>query len=82
MSEFHFGVGKGFLPRSAGRIAAKYGVGLVNFYEPGCSCGGNCSQYCPANKRHWFETDARGFPQDDQLATRVMNELREAGFDV
>ncbi len=78
MSEYMFGVGAGWLPLSADKIARKYGAVLVNYTDPQCSCGHGCSQHkCKRSRRHWFAGPNRGFPFDKKMADAVMMELTQ-----
>lgn len=75
MSEYMFGLGDGWMPKSAAKIAEKHGAVLVNYCDPGCKCGYGCSGDCPACKRHWFAG-----PFDGQLGSAVMAEIEKAGI--
>lgn len=78
MSEFFFGLGRGHLPKQADRIAKKHNSHLVNYTDPGCSCGRGCSTGCKSNRKHWFATTNRGEPFNSQTATVVISELEKA----
>lgn len=82
MSEYLFGLGNGWLPKRAAKIAQKHGVELVNYCDPGCDCGYACGSDvdCPARKRHWFAGPNRGEPFDGALARAVASDLRAAGI--
>ena len=63
MSEYMFGCGDGWMPKSADKIARKHGAGLVNYTDPGCKCGCGCvSGECRSARRHWFAGPNRGEP--------------------
>lgn len=85
MSDYQFGLGRGHLPKKANTIASKHGAALVNYTDPGCSCGYGCDHIparvnkCPANRRHWFTTRNYGEPFDSSTARAVMADLRAAG---
>lgn len=68
MSEYFFGLGPGWLPAKADRIAQKHGAVLVNYTEPN------------GYKRHWFAGPNRGAPFDQQMADAVAADLRAAGI--
>jgi hypothetical protein len=81
MSEYFFGLGKGWLPKSADKIARKAGAYLVNYTDPGCGCGYGCrSNDCPANRRHWFACANLGSPFDRQRADKVLAAIEAAGI--
>lgn len=68
-SDYLFLLGSGHLPKLAARIAAKHGATLVNYTDPGCSCGYRCtSGDCPANRRHWFAGPNLGEPLPENFA--------------
>lgn len=76
MSEYFFGLGSGWLPKSADKIARKHGACLVNYTDPQCNCGRGCaSGKCKASRRHWFACSNRGNPFDQQTARAVMSEI-------
>lgn len=79
MSEYLFGLGPGHMPKRADKIARKHGAGLVNYTDPGCSCGHGCERNCPAKRRHWFAGPNRGEPFDSRMANDVMSALEAAG---
>lgn len=79
MSEFLFLAGKGHLPRKAEAAAKKHGATLVNYTDPGCSCGHGCARNCKANRRHWFAAPNRGNPFDQRTEAAVRDELKAAG---
>jgi hypothetical protein len=73
-TEYLFGIGQGWLPRSAARAAEKRGAVLVNHTDPQCSCGHGCPLYaCKASRRHWFACDNRGEPQNSQVERAVLS---------
>lgn len=78
---FQFLIGPGHLNDKAAEIAVNHGSRLINHVDPGCSCGYGClpSQDCPANKRHWFETQNLGEPHDSAIAEAIELDLRAAG---
>ena len=80
MGEYMFGLGAGWLPAAARRIAKKHGATLVNYTDPGCGCGYGCppSRDCPAHRRHWFTGPNMGAPFDGAMADAVMADLRAA----
>lgn len=80
MSEYMFGLGDGWMPKSASKIAKKHGAVLVNHVDPGCKCGYGCTDECPACKRHWFAGPNRGEPFDSQLGRAVMQEIEASGI--
>ncbi len=80
MSEYFFGLGDGWLPKRADKIARKHGALLINYADPGCKCGHGCAGTCPACKRHWFEGPNRGEPFDRQMGTAVMADIEAAGI--
>ena len=67
MSEYHFGIGPGHLPKKAGRIARQHEARLVNYVEPN------------GDRRHWFSCRNCGEPHDSTVRRKVMAELTEAG---
>ena len=69
MSQHHFLLGPGHLPKRADRIARKHGAYLVNYTDRARS-----------EKRHWFECPNRGFPFDEATARAVLDDLRKAGL--
>jgi len=81
MSEFLFGSGRGHLGRRAALIAQQHGAELVDYTDPGCSCGYGCDDDdCPALRRHWFTADNFGSPFDRDLSAAVLSDLRAAGI--
>lgn len=80
MSEYQFLCGHGHLPRKAASIAKKHGAHLVNYTDPGCSCGHGCRDNCPNNRRHWFAAENMGAPFDDSRAFAVDTDLKKAGI--
>jgi len=81
MSEYLFGVGTGHLSAKAAKIAKANGAVLVNYTDPGCSCGHGCARDCKANRRHWFAAPNRGNPHDQVTRERVMSALAAAGIE-
>lgn len=81
MSDYMFGLGDGWMGKTAAKIARKHGATLVNYCDPGCKCGYGCATDCPACKRHWFAAPNRGEPFDGDLSRAVMADLSRAGFD-
>lgn len=78
MSEYLFGLGSGWLPESADKIARKHGARLVNYADPQCKCGYGCAiGECKSSRRHWFAGPNRGAPFDGQLRDAVMGEIRK-----
>ena len=76
MSEYFFGLGPGWLPKRADKIARKHGAYLVNYTDAQCSCGYGCRPYtCKRSRRHWFAGPNLGSPFDQQMANAVLNEL-------
>jgi len=80
MSEYFFGLGKGWMPAKADKIARQFDAYLVNHTDPGCSCGHGCRNDCPANHRHWFACINLGAPFDGERATKVLSALEQAGI--
>ncbi|MFH0825273.1 MAG: hypothetical protein V2B18_21185 [Pseudomonadota bacterium] len=80
MSEYQFLCGYGHLPRKAAAIAKKHGSQLINYTDPGCSCGRGCRDDCPNNRRHWFTAANHGAPFDGNLADAVETDLKKAGI--
>lgn len=78
MSEYMFGSGRGHLSSRAARAARKAGAELVNYTDPGCSCGYGCRDECRANQRHWFAGRNYGEPFNSQLAREVATAVRAA----
>ena len=78
MSEYMFGCGRGHLSARAARAARKAGAELVNYTDPGCSCGYGCRSACRANQRHWFAGPNYGEPFDSRLARKVEAAVRAA----
>jgi len=68
MSEHHFLVGPGHLPKRADKLARKHGATLTNHTEP------------RGEKRHWFTCPNRGSPFDDQVSRAVRADLEAAGM--
>jgi hypothetical protein len=68
MSEYMFGLGKGFLPKKADKIAAKHGAWLINYDDPA------------EGKRHWFAKRNQGDPFDGAIAKAVLQDLKTAGI--
>lgn len=67
-----FGVGRGHLSNRVEKAAHKEGAELVNYTDPGCSCGYGCHDDCPENRRHWFECENLGEPFNSETARRVL----------
>lgn len=82
MSEYLFGQGAGHLPQKAARISKQHGATLVNYTDPGCSCGYGCSRGCKANRRHWFAAPNRGNPFDQRTEAAVREALSAAGYSI
>jgi len=81
MSEYFFGLGKGWLPKRADKIAKQFGATVVNHADPGCGCGYGCSgNDCPARRRHWFACVNLGAPFDAERAQQVLAAIEEAGI--
>ena len=78
--EYHFLVGKGWLPNRAAKIARKHGAELVQTVDPGCGCGYGCYGDCSARRRHWFSTENLGGAHDRAVAEAVEADLRAAGI--
>ena len=78
MSEYMFGLGKGHLSQKIAEIAEKHGAKLINYVDPGCSCGYGCSpdKDCPNNKRHWFTTQNLGEPFNSRTANAVLDAIK------
>lgn len=72
---YFFGSGRQHLPEVVDRVARSLGADLVNYTDPGCSCGHGCPRNCPANARHWFEVPDRGYPFNDCKAREVLNAI-------
>jgi hypothetical protein len=81
--EYMFGLGAGWLPARADRIAQKHGAVLVNYTDPQCACGQGCKPHtCRQARRHWFAGPNRGAPFDRQMADAVLADLRKAGVNL
>lgn len=80
MNEYMFGLGRGHLSARAARAAKAAGAVLVNYTDPGCSCGHGCGGRieCPANRRHWFATRNYGDPHNRDTARAVMAAVHAA----
>ena len=68
MGEYMFGLGPGFLPKKADKIAQKHDAWLINYDDPA------------EGKRHWFATHNYGSPFDEATAKAVMDELRKTNI--
>jgi len=68
MSEYHFGLGPGFLPKKADKMAREHDAWLINYDDPA------------EGKRHWFACKNYGEPFDSATAKAVMADLRDAGI--
>ena len=76
MNEFLFGLGAGWLPKSAGTIARQHGAKLANHTSAQCTCGYGCPiDTCKASRRHWFAGPNRGEPFNRQLSAAVMADI-------
>lgn len=76
MNEYFFGLGPGWLPKKADKIARKHEARLVNYTDPQCTCGHGCAiGECKSSRRHWFACQNRGEPFDSQTAATVMAAL-------
>lgn len=83
MSEHFFGLGQGWLPKKADKIAQKHGATLVNYTDAQCNCGYGCPPHkCKKSRRHWFACRNRGNPFDQQTAAAVIADLEKVGIKV
>lgn len=82
MNEFLFGLGAGHLSAKVAKIAKANGAVLVNYTDPGCSCGHGCARDCKANRRHWFATPNRGNPHNQNTEAAVRAALSAAGIEL
>lgn len=74
--EYFFGLGPGWLPKSADAIARKHGARLINHTDPECKCGRGCSPCkCKESRRHWFTGPNYGEPFDSRMARAVAEDL-------
>jgi hypothetical protein len=81
MSEHMFGLGPGWLPKRADKIAAAHDATLVNYTDAQCNCGHGCAPYtCKHSRRHWFACANLGDPHNQNRANAVMADLREDGL--
>ena len=81
MSEHMFGLGSGWLPARADKIAQRHEATLCNYTDAQCTCGYGCAPHtCKASRRHWFACDNLGEPFDRERAHSVMADLRAAGI--
>lgn len=80
--EHFFGLGRGWLPARAAKIAREYGATLVNHTDPQCNCGHGCDAYtCSFSRRHWFATENLGEPHNSRVAREVLDALAVAGIE-
>jgi hypothetical protein len=81
MSEYFFGLGPGWLPKRADKIARKFDAYLVNYTDAQCNCGYGCRPYtCKQSRRHWFACQNLGAPFDKNTADAVLAALSKTGI--
>lgn len=72
--EYMFGCGSGHLGDDVAEAAESLGADLVNYTDPGCSCGAAHGNGCPLRRRHWFTVPE--FGRGEFVARSVLQSLR------